>query len=577
MRWIDFEVRYALLFCWMGFVGMEQISAQDESDAGRGHLVIIGGALRPDNRPVFETFINYAGGADKARLVILPTASSTLRGSLEFCQELQTYGISPERAEVLDVMVHNAKTATAEPRVLEKVRQATGVFISGGDQRRLVRLLTNGDGSDTPLLAEIRALLARGGVIAGTSAGASVQSETMLAVSGLPNMLFDEGLDALDYGITSDSAKRGLLITRGFGFFKAGIIDQHFYFFRGRLGRLTRAVDECGAAYGFGIDEDTALIVEPSGRCRVLGAGFVTIIQPPEQRGEDGPLGYRVHDVRLSVLSDGDTFDPTSQQITVAPEKPVQPVEKAEYNGNFLINDIGANGAGHLALITGLAENQKPRQDAIAIKFHGDTSHGYRFVFSKRQSTRSYVGKMNGSWTYSLLDLRLDIDPIANGLRPSATQVATDLPDDERRRRALSGVAFRGLLTNSSAMHFRPLDPITRGELAYALARSAHLYATSPDRTKIADIDWTTLDGEEIYQVVAAGMMSVDNHDMFRADEKAEASEVAIGLRKLALLDRKVLDEDLTEKLATLEANADRETSRETVGLLLHAILELPE
>ncbi len=89
------------------------------------------------------------------------------------------------------------------------------MFISGGDQRRLVRALTHKDGGDTPLLAEIRKLLERGGVIAGTSAGASAQSATMLAVSGLPDMLVDEGFDTLDYGIRDNQRQRGLLITRG--------------------------------------------------------------------------------------------------------------------------------------------------------------------------------------------------------------------------------------------------------------------------------------------------------------------------------------------------------------------------
>ncbi len=101
----------------------------------------------------------------------------------------------------------------------------------------------------------------------------------MLAVSGLPDRLIDEGHDALDFGITADSRERGLLLTKGFGFFQAGIIDQHFYHFRGRLGRLTRAVDESKVPYGFGIEENTALIVEPSGRCRVQGTGMVTIIK----------------------------------------------------------------------------------------------------------------------------------------------------------------------------------------------------------------------------------------------------------------------------------------------------------
>lgn len=555
---------------------LELVRGEDTA-AGRGHLVIIGGGLRLENKPVFETLINFAGGTDRARFVVLPSASISQQGSLDFCQTLQRYGIAPDRAEVLDVMEHNAEKATSDPRILDKVRRATGLFMSGGDQRRLVRLLTNDDGSDTPLLAEVRALLERGGVIGGTSAGASAQSKTMLAVSGLPNMLIDEGLDALDFGITSDSARRGLLITQGFGFFDRGIIDQHFYQYRGRLGRLTRATDQCRVQFGFGIDENTALIVEPSGRCRVLGAGLVTIIEAPQTQGTDGPLGYSVHDVWLSVLSDGDTFDPSTKRIVVAPAKPEQAAEKAEYNGNFLINDIGASDAGRFALIGGLAENQKSRQVGLSMKFHGDTSHGYRFVLSKRPETRSHAGIVNNEWYYSLLNLRLDINPIANGLKPSSSQVADDLTGDVASRGALSAVAFRGLMTNSADRKFRPQTSVSRGELASAIARSTHLYATSPTQTKIADVDWTDFEGEEIYQVVAAGMMAVNDDEQFRANENATPAEVALGMRKLALLDRSSLDEALEARLLELETSDQPAVSREVVGLLLHAILKLPD
>ena len=80
----------------------------------------------------------------------------------------------------------------------------------------------------------------RGGLIAGSGAGAAVQSARMLSVSGLPDELLDEGMDALDFGICSDLRRRRLLVTQGLDFFETGIIDQHFNQYRGRLGRLSR-------------------------------------------------------------------------------------------------------------------------------------------------------------------------------------------------------------------------------------------------------------------------------------------------------------------------------------------------
>ena len=146
--------------------------AQGSTLSDSGHLVIIGGGLRPDNAAVMEKIVEYAGGAQSARFVVLPTASLMTDDAEDFCRFLIRYGVAPDRAEVLNVNLKNAPTATHDARILEKVRSASGVYLAGGDQRRLVRLLTQADGSDTPLLAEIRKVYERGGVIAGSSAGA---------------------------------------------------------------------------------------------------------------------------------------------------------------------------------------------------------------------------------------------------------------------------------------------------------------------------------------------------------------------------------------------------------------------
>ena len=281
-------------------------STATQSTNELGHLMMIGGGLIPNNRAIFDKLIQCAGGAEDSRFVILPTASVSLDAGQSLVKEMGLYGVSPAHIKVLDVFEHNASTATRDPEILDEVRGATAVFMTGGDQRRLVRLLTNSDGSDTPLLQEIRKVYERRGLIAGTSAGASAQSETMLAVSGLPDMLVDEGLDTLDFGLTSDERQRGLLITRGLDFFQQGIIDQHFLQFRGRLGRLTRATADRGVPFGFGIDKNSAMVVEPDGNISIVG-GYVLIVEPGQAVGRDGPFGYQIRDVNISLLSDGDT------------------------------------------------------------------------------------------------------------------------------------------------------------------------------------------------------------------------------------------------------------------------------
>ncbi len=556
----------------VGLVGM----AKDTTTPGNGHLVIVGGGLRPNNRAVFEKLVEYAGGAERARFVVLPTASVSTVDSYDFCKYLIEYGVSEDRSEVLLVTEQNAAVAVSDEAILGKVRAASGVFLSGGDQRRLVRLLTQADGSDTPLLKEIRKVHERGGVIGGTSAGASAQSATMLAVSGLPDRLVDEGLDTLDYGITSHADQRGLLLTRGFGFFKAGIIDQHFTQFRGRLGRLTRATADGGVPLGFGIDENTALLVARDGPIQIAGVGAVTIVQPGESRGEDGPLGYRIKNVTLTMLTAGDTFDPKTGATTIDPIKPELLAEKAEYDGNFLINDIGAGGAVPFAIVAGLAENTRSVQEAISVKYHGDYVHGYRFVFRKRTTTKAYGGIMDEKWTYSVIGVQLDIVPIAANLKPSETQQPIDLPAGLLGN-VLNAVAFRGLLPADAERRFRPDALLTRAELASALARSAHLTAPAATTRAIRDVDTGTNEGDEILRVVSAGLMSIDSPELFSGGKAVSAAEVGAGLRRLVERVGPLAGPEVKREIGELQESKSTGVTRAKVGELLHGILKLPK
>jgi cyanophycinase-like exopeptidase len=182
--------------------------AQENRGKTLGQLIMIGGGLGISNRPVFLDFIEAAGGREKARFVLLPTANLSIESARHFQKELEAFGISENQITVMEVMHTNASLSAKDLTNVDKIDRATAVYMAGGDQVRLVRALTNSDGSDTPLLAAMRRLYHRGGVIAGTSAGASAQSTHMLAASGLPNMLVDEGLDALDFPSLWDKSAR---------------------------------------------------------------------------------------------------------------------------------------------------------------------------------------------------------------------------------------------------------------------------------------------------------------------------------------------------------------------------------
>ena len=185
----------------------------------------------------------------------------------------------------------NDRAETHDDDKVSLFDDAGGVFFTGGDQLRISSQI-----GDTPIEDRIREVWAAGGVLAGTSAGASVMSDTMLV----------RGSSAGSYRVGD------LQMSPGLGLIRDVIIDQHFAE-RGRIGRLLGAVAHSPRVLGVGIDEDTAIVVEGND-FRVIGSGAVYVVDGAgvtqsniaEER-EERPLS--IYDVRLHVLTSGDDFD----------------------------------------------------------------------------------------------------------------------------------------------------------------------------------------------------------------------------------------------------------------------------
>jgi cyanophycinase len=139
------------------------------------------------------------------------------------------------------------RTDARDPERLDMVEAAGGVFLTGGNQRRLVEPIRN-----TPLHDALRTLVERGGVIAGTSAGASALGEAMLTGSGNPRR------------------------SAGLRFVPDVVFDQHFAQ-RDRIGRLRRGLSAMPLCTGIGIDEDTAVTVCGT-EATVIGSGEAWIL-----------------------------------------------------------------------------------------------------------------------------------------------------------------------------------------------------------------------------------------------------------------------------------------------------------
>ncbi|HEX8388295.1 MAG TPA: cyanophycinase [Sphingomonas sp.] len=255
------------------------------SDDTRGPLLIIGGHEdKTGDRVILRTVAEHVRGR---KLVLATVASHAPDGYFTtYQQAFAELGVT----DLVELYVQE-RGDTLHGETDEILRDAAGVFFTGGDQLRISSQIAG-----TPVEAFVRDLHARGGLIAGTSAGASVMSETMLvkAPSGASFRIGE------------------LHMAPGLGLLSGMIIDQHFAE-RGRIGRLLGAVAHNPRELGVGIDEDTAILV--TGRTfRVLGAGAVTVVDGlgvthsniAEARPE---RTLSMHDVMLHMLADGDRFD----------------------------------------------------------------------------------------------------------------------------------------------------------------------------------------------------------------------------------------------------------------------------
>jgi cyanophycinase len=194
---------------------------------------------------------------------------------------------------------------TSREHIMDGSQDAVGddvsaVFFTGGDQVRIVAKL-----GGTALLARLRERFAKGALFAGTSAGASAMGETML-VSDESSNEASHKVDAAFY------------MTRGLGLVRDMVIDQHFAQ-RARIERLIGAVAENPGVLGIGIDEDTGIVIEPTGTFHVLGSGAVYVADGRRVTHTNMSEEARGHtlclfDVALHVLNHGTSFDLNSRR-----------------------------------------------------------------------------------------------------------------------------------------------------------------------------------------------------------------------------------------------------------------------
>jgi len=259
----------------------------------RGYIIPIGGA---ENRTmikkprIHKRFVKLCGGAD-ARILVIPTASEVNETGPMYMQLFKDLG-----ADSMCTPIETREDCFDE-ETLRILGKATGIFITGGNQLRLSTIL-----GGTPVARLIRKLNSEGVHVAGTSAGAAIVSEHMIA------------------GGRSGASPResGVDLAPGLGLTNRVIVDQHFNQ-RQRMGRLLAALSFNPFACGLGIDENTAAFIAPDGMLQVVGSGTVTVVDPADLKHSSMSRVAKAEAVtliglKLHVLAEGARFNIETRQ-----------------------------------------------------------------------------------------------------------------------------------------------------------------------------------------------------------------------------------------------------------------------
>ena len=282
--------RYPFIMALPGLImaGLS-ISCSPGPDAIQGTLYIIGGGSR--SPAMIQEMVDLAGGPE-ASILVIATASADPRdvGTYQRDQFLE-YGAGQA------AWVHITRENAGSDSILDTFKGVTGIFLSGGDQRRLSLEMLG-----TESLVRIKELYKGGALIAGTSAGAAIMSQVMLTGTELVNP------DSSNpYG---NLLANNIETWEGFGLIPEAIIDQH-HIRRKRFNRLLAATLEHPDLIGIGIDESTALMVHGDGRCEVCGEHCVYFLDATRAKviRKDDKQQLVGQDLRLHVLSQGDQYD----------------------------------------------------------------------------------------------------------------------------------------------------------------------------------------------------------------------------------------------------------------------------
>ncbi|WP_310385582.1 cyanophycinase [Roseateles sp.] len=375
-----------------------------------GTAIIIGGALKYDNDAVWRRIVEAAGGPGARFAVLATAAANPERSAAQIVAALNAQGA---RAEAIPVAPRlkgvDLQASLNDPALLAKVSGAQAVFFSGGAQELIVDSLQPG-GEPTAMLKAIWSVFNRGGVVAGTSAGAAVMSTTM----------FRDAQDALK--VMKGDLRRGKELDRGLGFVGPNLfIDQHFLK-RGRIGRMLPLMLAEGYKLGLGVEENSAALLRGD-EMEVIGAKGVLLVDLSQASSDPALPGFNIRNAQLSYLDRGDRHNFSTGLTTASAQKLAGHAidhTAADFkpffsNQPFFLDILGDN-----AIVNAMSHLlDSPHAELLGVAFSGrgltgepQPDLGFEFRLHKGEGSRGWFSGAMGGEDYTVLRLRLDVQPV---------------------------------------------------------------------------------------------------------------------------------------------------------------------
>lgn len=396
----------AALFCALTASGV--MAAQPAAGASpQGWVVAIGGALQADNAAVWSRLVETAGGKG-SRWVVLPTASEVPEQSgRTIVETLQRYGAV---AEVIPLSARIAgRDVTKDVRdadLIARIAQSRGVFFTGGAQGRITDALLV-DGKPTPMLDAINDVLRKGGVIAGSSAGAAVMPRVM--IRDIPDQL----------KVMRDGLTMGRDIDRGLAFVGNELfVDQHCVK-RGRIGRMLMAMALQRYAIGVCVEENTAAFIR-DGLMEAVGAAHLVVVDLRDAVVERAPP-LQIKGGVLHAIGRGDQYDLRTYRVIVPTSKAGRKIDPAsrDFAPYYGAVPFYADMLGDRTIVNAMStllDSHEREAKGLAFRLTNATDvkgrTGFEFRLTKRAGTYGYAPKSGEGADYSVIGIGLDVLPV---------------------------------------------------------------------------------------------------------------------------------------------------------------------